>query len=249
MNQINLSGVTLNNCSIGDNNCTIRVNVNEKTDNQSNVSYKTEIFDERKSVSGRIVEEILIDASIANVNISVSDLPNIQVHLYGQASIINGEKEYDFRIENHVLITKLNFIGECSNNDLKLDVTVPKNKVFKVISVNGSLSNITLGKGVSTDSLQLNTIKGHLETSATFTSALLSTFCGDVSFSIDAKENISVEVSTLGGDVSATFNNISYINPSCLNSMTGSIENYHKGGSGYNADVSISTKCGNILVK
>ena len=140
MSQINLSGVTLNNCSIGNNNCTIRVNVNEKTDNQSNVSYKTEIFDERKSVSGRIVEEILIDSSIANVNISVSDLPNIQVHLHGQASIDgkidDGKIDFDFRIENHVLKTTLNFTGECSDNNLKLDVTVPKNKVFKVISVN-----------------------------------------------------------------------------------------------------------------
>ncbi len=71
---------------------------------------------------------------------------------------------------------------------------------------------------------------------------------GDVELYIDAKENISVGISTMSGDVSAEFSNVGYIDLS-TSSMSGNIRNRHKGATGYTANVDISTMSGDIRIR
>lgn len=207
---------------------------------------KTKKFDERKSEDANNIEKIAIDSTMADVNVSVSNSSKVEAHFYGQADI-DGNIDFDVRMVNRELRITLKFTGNCYNGNLKLDVTVPQ-KTFRAITAKSSSADITLGEGVSTDYIKVKTQSGDLETSATFTNASVSTMSGDVELYIDAKEDISVEISTMSGDVSAEFNNVGYIDLS-TSSMSGDVRNRHKGGTGYTANVDISTMSGDIRIR
>ena len=80
-----------------------------------------------------------------------------------------------------------------------------------------------------------------------FTNAFITTTSGDVELSINATEDIEVEISTVNGDVLTKLNNIGQVNLS-TSSVNGDIENRHKKETGYTADVDISTVNGDIKV-
>lgn len=203
-------------------------------------------FDEWKSEDAGNVERISIDSISFPVNISVSNSSKVEVHLYGQANL-DGDIDFDVSVVNRELKIAFKLAGNCYNNNLKLDVTVP-HKTFKEISVKSSSAGITLNEGISTDYLKIKTQSGNLETNATFTNATITTSSGDVELYIDANKNISLEIFTSSGDVSAEFNNIGYLNLS-TNSSSGDVRNRHKAGTGYTANVDISTSSGDIKIR
>lgn len=207
---------------------------------------ETQKFDEIKSEYANNVEKITIDSTFADVNISVSNSSKVEAHFYGQASV-EGEINFDVRLVNGELRIILKFVGNCYNNNLKLDITVP-DKTFKVISVKNASGDITLSEDVSTEQLKVKTMSGDLETNATFTNASISNMSGDIELSINASKDIVAEISTMSGNVSAEFNNIRQVNLS-TSSMSGNVKNRHKGEAGYTANVYISTMSGNIRIR
>lgn len=207
---------------------------------------KIQKFDERKSVDGNTVEKIVIDSTVANVNVAVSNSSKVEAHLYGQADV-DGDIKFDVCIVNRELIITLKFTGNCYNSSLSLDVTVPQ-KNFKAITAKSMSADITLGEGISTDYIKVNTQSGDLETNATFANASITTMSGDVELYIDAQKDFSVEISTMSGDVSAEFNNVGYIDLS-TRSMTGDVRNRHKDVNGYTVYGNISTMSGNIRIR
>lgn len=207
---------------------------------------KTQTFDAKKSEKANNVEKISIDSTFVDVNISASNSSNIEVHFYGQADV-DGKIKFDVRLVNCELEITLNFTGNCYNSNLKLDVTVP-HKTFKEISVKSSSADITLSETVSTEHLKVKTQFGDLETAATFTKASVTTIRGDVELCINANKDIVVGISTMSGNVSTEFNNIGKIKLS-TSSMSGNVRNRHKGGTGYTANVCISTMSGNIRIR
>ncbi len=234
------------------------ININGKIFSGSNVTIingrvvngggtgKTQKFDEKKSEDANNVEKITIDSTFVDVNISASATSKIEVHFYGQADV-DGEVKFDVRLVNRELKITLNFTGNCYNGNLKLDVSVP-HKTFKAISAKSSSADITLSESVSTEHLKVKTQSGDLETGATFTNASVTTMSGDVELCINANKDIVVEISTMSGDVSTEFNNIGQVNLS-TSSMSGDVRNRHKGGTGYTADVEISTMSGDIRIR
>lgn len=207
---------------------------------------KTKKFDERKSADVNTVERIVIDSTVANVDVSVSNSSKVEAHFYGQANV-DGDIKFDVCVVNRELRITLKFTGNCYNGRLSLDVTVPQ-KTFKAIIAKSSSADITLSEGVSTDYVKVKTKSGDLNSNATFANASIATMSGDVELYIDAKENISVEISTMSGDVSAEFNNVGYIDLS-TSSMSGDVRNRHKGATGYTANVEISTMSGDIRIR
>lgn len=207
---------------------------------------KSQKFDERKAEDANNVEKITIDSTVADVNVSVSNSSKVEAHFYGQADV-DGDVKFDVCVINRELKITLKFTGNCYNGSLNLDVTVPQ-KTFKAITAKSSSADITLSEGVSMDYFKVKTQSGDLESNATFANASITTTSGDVELYIDAKENISVEISTMSGDVSAEFNNVGYIDLS-TSSMSGDVRNRHKGGTGYTANVDISTMSGDIRIR
>ncbi len=207
---------------------------------------KNQKFDERKSEDANNVEKITIDSTMADINVSVSNSSKVEAHFYGQADV-DGDIKFDVCVINRELRITLKFTGNCYNGSLNLDVTVPQ-KTFKAITAKSSSTDITLGKGVSTDYIKVKTQSGDLKSNATFANASITTMSGDVELYIDAKENISVEISTMSGDVSAKFNNVGYIDLS-TSSMSEDVRNCHKGATGYTANVEISTMSGDIRIR
>lgn len=207
---------------------------------------KPQNFDERKSEDANSVEKVTIDSTVADVNISVSNSSKIEAHFYGQTDI-EVDIDFDVRVVNRELKITLKFTGNCYNGSLKLDVTVP-HKTFKAIVAKSTSADVTLNEGVSMEYLKIKTQSGDLETNATFTNASVTTMSGDVELCIDATKDIAVEISTMSGDVSAEFNNIDYIDLS-TSSKSGDVRNRHKRGTGYTADVDISTMSGDIRIR
>lgn len=203
-------------------------------------------FDERKVADCSNIDTIAIESSVVNINVSASNSSKVEAHLYGEANI-DGDITLDVHIINRELRIAVLFTGNCFGGNLRLDVTIPR-KTFKVISANSSSAGITLNAGVLTNYLKVKTKSGDLETNATVNAVFVSTRSGDVELCIDATQDINVYVSTMSGDVSAEFNNIGHINLS-TSSMSGNVRNRHKGIRGYNADVEISTRSGDIRIR
>ena len=206
---------------------------------------KTKKIDERKSTNVNTVEKIVIDSTVVDVNVSVSNSPKIEAHFYGQADV-DGNMDFDVYVVNRELRITLKFLG-CYNGSLKLDVAVPQ-KTFKAITANTSSADITLDEGVSTDYINVKTKSGDIVCNATFTNASIETKSGDIELYIEAKQDIFVDISTKSGDVSAEFNNVGYIDLS-TKSMSGKIRNRHKEESGYIARGNISTMSGDIKIR
>ena len=203
-------------------------------------------FDKRKAEDCSDIEKIAIDSKFCNVNVSVSNSSNVEAHFYGEADF-DGDVNFDVQAVNREIRITLEITGNCFIRNLQLDVTIPS-KIFKVISANSSSANITLNKGVSTDYLKVKTLSGNLETNATVNNVSVFTKSGDVELCIDANQDISVDISTMSGDVSAEFKNIRNMTLS-TSSISGNIRNCHnKESRGYNADVNISTKSGDIRI-
>ncbi len=207
---------------------------------------KMKSFDERKFEDSSKVDEIVIDSLVFDINIMPSSSSKIEAHMYGQSDI-DGDINFDVHTVNRELIITANCTGSCFNGNLTLDILVPS-KTFRAITAKASAADITLDKGVSADYLRVETAAGDLESNANFTKASISSKSGDVELYINAKKDISVEISTLSGDVSAEFDNISHIDLSSI-SMNGSVKNCHKGKIGYQANVKISTMCGDIKIQ
>lgn len=206
---------------------------------------KPKSFDEWKSADSRYVEMIEINSRSIPINISVSNSSKLEAHFYGKANL-DEDIKFEFNVINSELKITLNLTGNCYNSNLKLDVIVPR-KTFKSICVKISLANIILNEGVSTEYLKAQTNMGALETNATFTNALFETSNGDVNLCIDAKSDIIVQISTKIGNIKAKFNNIGYM-VSSTNTMHGNVKKCHAGGTGYTANVDISTTTGNITI-
>lgn len=207
---------------------------------------KLQKFDEKKIKDCNNVDEIAIDSTACDVNVSVSNSSKIEAHFYGEANV-DGDIDFDVQIVNRELRITLHFTENCFNGNLKLDVTVPQ-RTFKIITAKSLSADITLNEGVSTDYLKVNTQSGDLESNATVNNVSVSTINGDVELYIDAIQDISVEISTTNGDVSAEFSNIGHINLS-TSSINGDVKNRHKGNKGFTADVDISTMNGDIKIR
>lgn len=207
---------------------------------------KTQKFDERKLEDCSNIDKIVIDTTVGDVNVSVSNSSMVEAHFYGEANV-DKNIEFDVQVVNRELRITIYFTGNCYSNNLKLDITIPK-KTFKVIFAKSLSGDITLNEGVSTGYIKVKIQSGDLDTKATVNDVSVSTMSGDVNLYIDATQDINVDVSTMSGDVLVEFNNIAHINLS-TSSMSGDIKNYHKEGKGYMADVNISTMSGDIRVR
>ncbi len=229
----------INEINIETNNYDYNYNANNKK------TSKIQKFDEKKLIKYNDIEIITINSQMVDINVSATNFSDIYAHLYGEAEF-NGNISFDFENVNHELIIKVNFNGNYYNGNLKLDVAIPK-KIFKIISTNSTSANITFSENILTNFLKVKSKSGNVQTNAIFTNATIATMSGDITLSINAKENIFININTISGDVSTTFNNIGYINLS-TNSKSGVVTNHHKDIAEYTANVAISTISGNIIV-
>ena len=215
----------------------------------ANIIGKKELkeYDERKTEIAEDVENIIVDSTIADVNISVSDSSNIEVHFYGEAKLDN-DLNLDIEHKKDDVIIKLKYKGTSVNENLKLDISIPNNQ-YNLIKVESVSANISLSECISAKRIELNTSSGDVITDATFVETNISTMSGDVELYINSNEDISMDISTMSGDISIQVDNIDSIDFS-TSTMTGDIRNKHEGSlGGYNAKGELSTMSGDIIVK
>lgn len=205
-------------------------------------------FDEKKTENCSAVNRVIITSTFADVNVSISNTSETEVHLYGEA-ILDGELKFEVRVINRELRITVYSTGNCFNGNLQMDVIIPQ-KTYEVIYIKGASADIILNEGVITNHLKVNTQSGDVESAASVNVASVATMSGDVELYIAATRDISVEASSMSGDVSAMFDNIEYLNLS-VSSMSGELSNQHRGrrSNGFVADVEICTMSGDITIR
>ena len=207
---------------------------------------KNQEFNRMHSEAAENVEKITINSTFVDVNILASDSSIVETHFYGKACI-DGELDFDVQLVNRELKISLKCIGNCYDNNLKIDVSLPR-KTFKAISVTTSSANIILDENIFTKQITIKTQSGELVSSATFTDAHFSTMSGDVELCINPIEDIMVNITTMSGDVLACLDNVGHVKLSST-TMSGNVRNLYKGNCGYTADMNIRTMSGDINIK
>lgn len=214
---------------------------------KSSKTSSTQKFDEKRIEVADNIEKLEINSAIGDINIFTSNSSNIEIHFHGEVTF-NGNWDFDVKVEDNNLKIISKFIKSTySEGNLKLDIGVP-NKVYKLIFIQSFSANITLSEDIVTECLEVKTISGNLKTEANICKTYIDSLSGDIDFCINATKDIKVEISTVTGDVIATFNNIKVINL-ISRSMTGYARNEHREIAGYSAKVEIVTRSGGIKIK
>lgn len=210
---------------------------------------KSQEFDEKKVEESNGIDKIVIDSSFVDINISSSNSSKIETHFHGSA-ILDRDINFDVKVINRELRIKIEYSGNCCNSTLKLDIDVPVEKTFKLISVNTMSGDINLNEKVSTEDFKVRTQSGDLETIyANLKNVSIKTMSGDVELIIKAKKDIDLDINTMSGDVNVQLNNISRVANISTHSMSGDITNrYIVNAEGYSANIDISTMSGDIKI-
>lgn len=203
-------------------------------------------FDREQTVDGKNVERIDVYSEIADVKISSSLSSTVSAHLHGDAFII-GDINFTINVNKGLLSIELLPMEEYVGTTLSLDICVPY-KIYEEVSVKTSKAkNITISDDISAKDIFLKSEDGALFSNATFSNISLVTSRGITELHISPKEDIFVTFSTDSGPAFLDFSNLGNVNLSTFSSME-LIHNNHKSGSGYDANVKISTSKGSILI-
>lgn len=215
---------------------------------KGNKKSKAEEFDEKKVENANKIEQMVIDSSIGDINVLPSESSNVEVHFYGSA-ILDKDIDFDVKLVGSELRITVKHSGNCSASDLKLDIEVPVEKTFKLISANTMSGDIILSEKVSAENLKIKTQSGDVESYAKLKDISVKTMNGDVELVINAKNDIDLDINTMNGDVRVELYNISRLKKVSTNTMNGNVRNhYRENNEGYTANINISTMNGNIRI-
>lgn len=192
------------------------------------------------------VENINIDSTIADVNVSTSNIEKISVRLHGEANL-TGDVKLDVQNRSKTIYVSVKNTGSFSNSNLKLDIVLPY-KLFNEIYVNTMSADVIIDEGVCVNYIKVNSKSGDFASNIAFKRAEVNTMSGDIEIEINAKEDIFAELSTKSGDVNLDLKNIRYVNL-LGKSMSGTVRNKHENSKGYIANLQVSTMSGDIMIK
>lgn len=210
---------------------------------------KTQEFDERKEEDADNIEKIVIVSALTDINISASNSSKVEVHFCGSATT-DGEINFEVKkINRELIITVECSSGNCFDVNLKLDINLPLEKNFELISVNNALGKVVLNKNVSIKSLDVRTQSGDIKSYADLQNVFIKTMNGKVEVIINAKNDVSLDINTMNGNVAVELNNISRFKKVHTRTMNGNVRDNHKGNyEGYTADIYIDTMNGDIKI-
>ena len=156
MSQFNINNLCAQNVQINGRN--VRINGRDVTYDEGRK------IDERKVISEKGIENISIQSSLADVNITTSDSSVIEIHLYGRTS---NEDKFTFinvaTYKKGLAIT----LDESATGNLILEVRLPKTTLQK-IEVDSNVGDICIKENVSTNMLEMLTVSGNINVQCTF---------------------------------------------------------------------------------
>ena len=238
MSQFNINNLCAQNVQINGRN--VRINGRDVTYDEGRK------IDERKVISEKGIENISIQSSLADVNITTSDSSVIEIHLYGRTS---NEDKFTFinvaTYKKGLAIT----LDESATGNLRLEVRLPKTTLQK-IEVDSNVGDICIKENVSTNMLEMLTVSGNINVQCTFAELLTTTASGNIEISTVAERNIaSACIQSKSGKVKTEFKNVGNMELT-MQTMSGDAKNYRKCANGrYSAKVKIATMSGDIVCR
>ena len=217
---------------------------NSVTSSERVYGKKREI-DERKVVEDcQNINKIFIESTMVNVQIVANpDSSSIEAYLRGETNL-EGDFNFDIEVVDNELRIKLPFKRLSFNEDLKLEVTIPK-KIFEAVSVKNLSAFTNIDESVLTEYLELKTKFGDVKCNTTSDNVYINTTSGDVEFTLNpTKNNSRIDINTTSGNVNVKINNIGHLN--LLTS--GKVVNDYIEYGDYSANIDISTNLGNIKI-
>ena len=216
MSQFNINNLCAQNVQINGRN--VRINGRDVTYDEGRK------IDERKVISEKGIENISIQSSLADVNITTSDSSVIEIHLYGRTS---NEDKFTFinvaTYKKGLAIT----LDESATGNLRLEVRLPKTTLQK-IEVDSNVGDICIKENVSTNMLEMLTVSGNINVQCTFAELLTTTASGNIEISTVAERNIaSACIQSKSGNVKTEFKNVGNMELT-MQTMSGDAKNYRK---------------------
>lgn len=222
------------------------MNDNSKTSKKNH--YK--IVDEVIAAWSDSINVVSIKKCCAKVNVFLSDSKEIKIQFHGQIKT-DGELEFGVKSKNNSLNIILSVSGNIRNNELVLDIAIPKSKKLQGLYIE-SLKDITISNDIFAETLDVKSKFGSINTQAAFQTASISCPDGNIDINADAKQNIILAVSTQFGKISLKLANIANINFTNLDDFHQSLKRFHdfyrRIPGGYVADLSYKLGCGSMEI-
>lgn len=203
---------------------------------------KSKEFDERKEENTDNIEKIVIVSALTDINISASNSSKVEAHFYGNATI---DKDVNFEVKkiNRQLRITVNYSGTCGNSNLKLDIKVPIEKMFKIYAESVS-SNIIVDELIA-EHFGAQTVSGNVEIKAKLKDITVDTVSGNVDINIKANSDIKMRIETVSGNINLGLDNLEKIKLSS-DSFNGYVGSHNTDNTNYIANIKISTVSGII---
>lgn len=226
-------------------------------------------IEEKRKQDAEYIDSILINSGAIDIDMVKSNTLMIEAHLCGQLNIDNDETKtkFEFEVKGRQLVISVDVNGKCYFNNLKLTVAIPSkmlNKIciyavsagiklcgdisIKLLKVETASGDIDILEDVTLNDFEVITTSGNIKSKCDFTKTKLEVTSGDVNLNIDAKNDITLDISTTSGDVNLKLNNIKSLK---LSSQTrcGDVKNRYIGFGKYIANGVITTVTGDIKIK
>lgn len=217
------SNANMNGNVIGDGNVVV-INGENVVDNSKNSQIQK--FDEIKMEDIDNIEKVVIESSIADVNITTTNASKAKAYLYGIAEVDN-ELDFSMKRSGNELRIAIKYDG-IFKGDLKVEVMLP-DKLFEEVCVQTVSANISSNR-VFARKIEVNTQAGNID------------------FSTNAKSDVYVNLATVSGSISAKFNNIEQIELDA-HAISGKVQtNRKQDAGGYTAKADINTVSGDINI-
>lgn len=206
-------------------------------------------FDETKTEKIVDIDSISIDSVSADVTVMVKNTPDITVHFSGWVSNMSGNVKFDTSVVERELQVKLYITGNMITGNLKINITVPSEMIFKSFTFNSKSADLEILDKLYAKRISINTMSGDVTGEMQFEDVFAKTMSGDIDIVAFAKDYTSMKLLTMSGDIDIKLNNFGKV-MFRTKTMTGDIRNrFEQNNDGCTADIELSTMSGDIKIK
>lgn len=164
-------------------------------------------FDDIRTESAESFDTIKINSGCP-VKILSSNTMDVEVHFFGDA-YFKGNVDFNVSQEGNKLNITVKLDGVFQNTDLQLNISIPKSKKFKKISVETTCDEIEfLDESISAEKLRISTSSGDSNVKGDFDDIKINSSSGEIDVYSKYVKNLKIETSSGDIDIGGSFKNI-----------------------------------------
>lgn len=219
------------------------------TSSGNDIGGKKRNYDETRTEKAADVDSISINSVSTDVTVMVKNTSDITVNFSGGLSENSCDIKFDTKVINRKLLVTLNMDGNIIGGNLKINITVPSEVIFKEFAFNSKSGDLEILGKLSAKQISVNTMSGDVSGEMQFENAFVKTISGDIDMEAFGKGFTSIKLHSISGDISLELNNFGNVSMK-TKTVSGDVKNRFKQKSeGYTATLDVNTVSGDIKIK